>query len=300
MAVRLRRLRMETARRLRAYRSFATTSDQRGASQDSNSRPSAIKSNAPRGFHPPLFAPLLLLFVATLVFRLTNLDLAVSRLFFAEGPVPWPWTDCEPWRTLYVAGCYPVLGLAALGMLPALVGGFHQALKRWQKPSLFLGLVLLVGPGLMVNTLLKPFWGRPRPCQIAEFGGDSPYVAVWSFQPHSDSFSFPCGHASIGFYLMAPAFLLARRYPRWAIAFFCLGFGGGGMMGLARIIQGRHFASDVLWSAAFVYFSGVALYYLMRLHQDAAPITLAQASDADAVLPLPTADDTEGKARRAA
>jgi len=37
-----------------------------------------------------------------------------------------------------------------------------------------------------------------------------------------DCNSFPSGHASTGFYLMAPAFVLYRRRPGWAAAFLLL------------------------------------------------------------------------------
>ena len=39
--------------------------------------------------------------------------------------------------------------------------------KAW----LFLFLGLLVGPGLVVNGILKDHWGRARPAEIIEFGG---------------------------------------------------------------------------------------------------------------------------------
>ncbi len=35
-------------------------------------------------------------------------------------------------------------------------------------------------------------------------------------------------------------------------------------MGLGRVVQGRHFPSDVLWSGAIVYFTGLILAYLLR------------------------------------
>lgn len=37
----------------------------------------------------------------------------------------------------------------------------------------------------------------------------------------------------------------------------------GLIVGLGRVAQGRHFASDVLWAAAVVYFAGCALDYLL-------------------------------------
>jgi membrane-associated PAP2 superfamily phosphatase len=70
--------------------------------------------------------------------------------------------------------------------------------------------------------------------------------------------SFPSGHASMGFYLMAPAFLLFHR-RRLAHSFVLVGLAGGLALGITRILQGAHFPSDVLWSAGFVYLSSLAM-----------------------------------------
>ncbi|WP_321495089.1 hypothetical protein [uncultured Desulfobacter sp.] len=44
-------------------------------------------------------------------------------------------------------------------------------------------------------------------------------------------------------------------------------------MGLGRIVQGAHFASDVLWSAGFVYYTGLSLAKALRLTQNAGGAT---------------------------
>jgi membrane-associated PAP2 superfamily phosphatase len=40
------------------------------------------------------------------------------------------------------------------------------------------------------------------------------------------------------------------------------------MMGYARISQGAHFLSDVLWSLGIVYLTGLALFYLMARQRE--------------------------------
>jgi membrane-associated PAP2 superfamily phosphatase len=134
---------------------------------------------------------------------------------------------------------------------------------------LFLAATLALGPGLLVNGIFKPNWGRPRPHQTVEFGGKQAFVAVWGMGTSRYSKSFPSGHASMGFYLMAPAFLLYRRRRAWAFAFLLLGLAAGLALGIARIAQGAHFPSDVLWSAGMVYLSGLLLLPLFRLGRSA-------------------------------
>ncbi len=45
---------------------------------------------------------------------------------------------------------------------------------------LFLVGALALGPGLLVNGILKEHWHRPRPVHVTEFGGNKPYVDWWN------------------------------------------------------------------------------------------------------------------------
>jgi membrane-associated PAP2 superfamily phosphatase len=168
--------------------------------------------------------------------------------------------------------------------LVAVGAAFWPLLRPWRAPGLFFGAMLLLGPGLLVNVTFKDNWGRPRPTQVDCFGGKHAFRPVWEPGEHGHCRSFPCGHASMGFFLMGPAFLLYRRRPRLAGAFLLLGLSAGLLLGATRIVQGRHFASDVLWSAGFVYFTGLALGYLY--HRWTARASAGTADDAD-VLPMP-------------
>ena len=95
----------------------------------------------------------------------------------------------------------------------------------------------------------------------------------------------------MGFFLMSLAFVLQRRRPRWAAFFLALGLSAGTLLGVARIVQGKHFPSDVIWSCGLVYFTGVALYYALGLHQSAdrtqSQVTHElEASDEPVILPF--------------
>jgi membrane-associated PAP2 superfamily phosphatase len=205
--------------------------------------------------------PLGLLLAGTAVFRFTDADLAISRWFYGGPGQGWPDKSDPPWGTLYHAGCYPGLILGFGGLTLAIASFCWSRVRGWRDPGLFLATLLVVGPGLLVNVTLKDNWGRPRPLQTVHFGGDHPFHRVGDPGPNSQCKSFPSGHASMGFYLMAPAFLLYRKRPRLAGTFLVLGLVCGCVIGVARIAQGRHFASDVLWAAGIVYFTGLILAY---------------------------------------
>ena len=69
--------------------------------------------------------------------------------------------------------------------------------------------------------------------------------------------------------MLAPAFLVRR----WR-GIYCLWLGVaisfGLAVGITRIVQGRHFPSDILWSAGIVYLSAVTIYYAVGLHRETA------------------------------
>jgi lipid A 4'-phosphatase len=125
-----------------------------------------------------------------------------------------------------------------------------------RKVFIYLLCACLLGPGLMVNLVLKDNWGRPRPRQTLEFGGDKEFQP-----PFSPNFecqtcrSFVSGHASMGFYFFSFA-LLARR-KTWLVAPIL----AGGVIGAVRIAQGGHFFSDVLFSGWVVWFCSLLLYH---------------------------------------
>lgn len=211
-----------------------------------------------------VIVPGLLLVGATALFRISGADVAICRLFYAGEVAGWPGLHAHPWDWLYHYGPCPGLVLGIGGAAVAVASSFWATVRPWQRAGLFLALLLALGPGLMVNGVFKPRWGRPRPLQIKEFGGSQDFVSVWSLRPGGIHKSFPCGHASMGFYLMGPAFLCYRRHPKWAVLFLGLGLAGGTLLGLGRVAQGRHFPSDVLWSGGMVYSCGLSLAYVFH------------------------------------
>ena len=44
-----------------------------------------------------------------------------------------------------------------------------------------------------------------------------------------------------------------------AVAFLLLGLLSGSVIGLARMVAGSHFPSDVLWSGGFIYFTALLI-----------------------------------------
>ncbi len=213
--------------------------------------------------------PIAVLFVGTLLIAVTGADLKVSAFFHINDT--WPVGDAQPWHFMYLYGYYPsyILGSAALALFAA--GYFRPGLASYRKGAAFMVVLLMLGPGLLVNSAFKDHWGRPRPRDITQFGGTKTFHHPWEKGVGGKGKSFPSGHGASAFYLAMPFFALRRRSPRTAVRIFTLGMIYGLMMGVARIAQGGHFVSDVLWAWGGVHLTAVALYYLMRLDREQAP-----------------------------
>jgi lipid A 4'-phosphatase len=214
---------------------------------------------------PAVWLPALLLAAATALFWQTDLDQTLIRPFFSgyvagtDVIVRFPLAEQQPWKALYVWGVYPAWILGCGGAAVWVVSFLWKKLEAWRDPGLFFAVLLIVGPGILVNSVFKPYWSRPRPHATAFFGGPREFVPVWQRGSGEDDSSFPSGHAATGFYLMAPAFVCYRRRPWLAAAFMLFGLASGTVIGLARMVAGGHFPSDVLWAGGIIYFAALLL-----------------------------------------
>ena len=168
--------------------------------------------------------------------------------------------------------CLPAWGVVIFALYRFVRSFFDSRYRGKRKSCLYLILVMIIGPGLVVNTALKQQWGRPRPRNIQEFGGKYRYEAPWQMDKSSPGNSFPSGHASMGFYFVTLYFL--NRHKRKSFWIGLLAFTWGALIGFVRIMQGGHFFTDVLWSAAIVWLVAALLYYSMALHKE--PLILSE------------------------
>jgi len=217
----------------------------------------------------PLHVPVLLLAVLTIVFRISDADIEICRWFYQSAGNTWRGAHPQLLRLLYDYGPMPALGMGIGGLAVGVLGLFWRRLRPYRKAGFFLAAMLALGPGLIVNGVFKPYWQRPRPLQTLAFGGNEPFLPVWELGASPHSKSFPSGHASMGFYLLAPAFLCCRRRRRLAMMFVAVGLTGGLLIGAGRVMQGAHYPSDVVWSAGMVYLSGLVLLGIFELVRSA-------------------------------
>jgi membrane-associated PAP2 superfamily phosphatase len=119
------------------------------------------------------------------------------------------------------------------------------------RAALFLIATLALGPGVLTNLVLKDHWGRPRPIDVQQFGGEYRFEPWWD--PRGDcpnNCSFIAGEPSGAFWTMAPAALAPP--PLQAVAYgaalvFVLA------LGAFRMAAGAHFFSDVVFAGVLMY-----------------------------------------------
>ena len=189
----------------------------------------------------------------SLFFFVPQIDLATSRLFYEPTGgfvlASWPPLLFLYRAVLWITYCWLGVVLAAAAWL-FLVGRPLWRLDR--KALAFLAVSLAVGPGLLSNVLLKDHWGRARPAQIEAFGGLHRFTpAPLPATECERNCAFVSGHAALGFSLVAFGLLFPPGRPQKNAVAAALCFGAS--IGFARIVQGRHFLSDVVYAGLLVF-----------------------------------------------
>jgi len=202
--------------------------------------------------------PLLGILALSAGFHFYDWDITLAACFYSPSS-GWYLKDAHPWDWLYDYGTWPGFLITGTALVIG-IGGFM--VPEWRKWRLECGVILLtlmIGSGLIVNTGLKQHWGRPRPRQIIQFGGSAEFLPLGVRGNPGGGNSFPSGHASMAFYWMSLYFVWRNHKPRTALMFLAIGLIYGMVMGMARMVQGGHFASDVLWAGAIMYFTPLCL-----------------------------------------
>ena len=177
-----------------------------------------------------------------------NVDVAISSLFYDPATRSFLGDNNHP-SLARIRENGMIAIVTYVGCLVLAVAHFLP----WRLPSIppraavFLTVSLLIGPGLLVNGIMKPHWGRPRPIEITQFGGTLKFVNWWDPTGACDSnCSFISGEASTAAWMFGPAMLLPM--PWRAAGIVVVAALTAAISGL-RVIAGGHFFTDVLFGA---------------------------------------------------
>jgi len=115
----------------------------------------------------------------------------------------------------------------------------------------FLIATMALAPGLLVNVILKDHWGRPRPIDVAELGGNQHFVAWWDRSGDCpNNCSFVSGDVAGAYWTIAPA---ALAPPQWRALAYGAALALGTGMAAFRVMAGAHFVSDVAFAGIFTF-----------------------------------------------
>ena len=195
--------------------------------------------------------------VAGLVFGLfPGLDLDVARYFYA--------IEDSNHNTFALRLYQPLMRARDIGLwigtvlvapaVGALIGKLLLPRRKMLisgRAAVFLVATMALAPGLLVNVLLKDHWGRPRPIDVTQFGGNQNFAAWWD--PRGDcpsNCAFVSGDVSGAVWTLAPA---ALAPPQWRALAYTAALALAVGMGIVRMMAGAHFPSDVIFAGLFTF-----------------------------------------------
>lgn len=151
-----------------------------------------------------------------------------------------------------VIGLFHYIGETIFVVIVTLIVFFYLWLRERNYRAMFY-VVLTMAGGTLINQGIKAFMARPRPDIVDQL----------------TSYSFPSGHSQMSvLYLFMLAYLFSKlttQHKRvtlvWvaAVVLACL-------IGLSRIAESRHFATDVLagWSLGYTWMIVCVIWYELR------------------------------------
>ena len=188
---------------------------------------------------------------AFVVIAFSNFDLFVSSLFYEKG-IGFVGKNSDFCKFFHKDWMLVIYGLPALCVGFWLGGKINKqsvcAVKN--KTLAFVIASGLVIPGLIINGIFKEFWGRARPRDIVDFGGEALFTSPLVISEQcGDNCSFPSGRVAAAAWCLAIALILPKPLRKLGIM---LVFVMAGVVAYTRIAMGAHFLSDTLFSLIIV------------------------------------------------
>ena len=218
---------------------------------------------------PALIAACLAVFAAFSLWP--ALDLAVTAAFYDGQGFPTASNEGIEWMRLRLWDA--AIAVALLAIVMTLATALLRAPLLGMGPKLwgYVMLVFVLGPGVLVNGVLKHYWGRARPAETLNFGGTADFTPPYLISNQcASNCSFVSGEAAgAAAFAIAVLLVLAANRPRLPKRGLWLGQGIALAVPLftawQRVAVGRHFLSDVLLAMLFVAVIAAVLARAMRL-----------------------------------
>lgn len=203
-------------------------------------------------------------FFVLLFFLFPNLDIHFSKLFFYEEKfISEKHIFIKNLRSflkdfMIVISVFSLLLIVAGILLKKKVFFFKRRTKL-----ILLGFIVgpVIGCGLIANFYFKDNWGRARPINIQEFGGDKIYAKPFTISDQcKKNCSWIGGEASAAFSFITGTIIL--KNPIYLIINLIFGI----VVSLCRIAMGGHFLSDNIFAMIFMIYLAILYKYFVFLY----------------------------------
>jgi lipid A 4'-phosphatase len=221
----------------------------------------------PASINKVLVSLLLVLVLSSIVFTVfPAIDILVSSLFYRE--TEGFWLDNHLVLTAYrntfnyLSMSLAVLSLILWGVSVRRELVFGVPGRVWA----FITFLYILGPGLLVNGVLKAHSGRARPVNVEAFGGEKNYTPVFDFADQCEkncSFVSGEGSSATAFFISILVLSAYVPYKPAKYAILIVAFAAATSAAALRILKGRHFLSDTIFSVLFVSLIAVLLSWLL-------------------------------------
>lgn len=223
--------------------------------------------------HPNYYAitMMLLIVLTTIVSAIfliyPQLDIYLSSLF-ANGENGFPLNQNSFLITLRFLYNAEIAILCFTAVWMSFYGRFNKELIK--TPIQFWDMIFasfILGPLVLVNMILKSYWGRPRPAHITEFGGTSDFIPPYFISNQCQSnCSFVSGEgssiATAGLLLGITIWTAFPKHRKPAIGLLAI----ISFIGISlRFVKGRHFVSDSLLATLFCAIIILLLYRFFKI-----------------------------------
>jgi len=140
--------------------------------------------------------------------------------------------------------------------------------ERMKSMRMYSGFLIAVGLSqTIIGRAFKAIFARVRPYQVVD--DLSLYSPMWTFGNYSiddaiSKGSFISGHTMTAIYLIAFAFFMIKTHKPWKIIVsFLISIVWAILMGFSRVVDVKHYPSDVFWSMVIGIAMVVWLYFVV-------------------------------------
>ena len=188
----------------------------------------------------------LFIVLGILAYKFSYIDILITNLFYNENGF---YLANNTFGLIIYEGAYYLTIAVVILLFIMLLLNIFKNMKPFglpRKAIIFFIVVVIMAPGIVVNSILKDHVGRPRPAHITEYGGTAVFQPPFVISDQCDkNCSFVSGHASFAFTFMAIGLFFRKRLRH---IIYTSGFLFGALVGFVRIFQGRHFFTDVVYN----------------------------------------------------